>query len=82
MLKQHRGNTAVSGENLSGLVTDINPSTVQMVIGRTRYDEPEEFDAEMLESLLQEHVVASRAVASRTSRDDDPIARTLLRRPK
>lgn len=76
MLKRHRGNSSVAAGDLGGLITDIDPSTVQLVLGRTRYNDPDEFEAEMLGSLLQEHVSTSR---SADSRDTDPIARTLLR---
>ncbi|WP_346096446.1 hypothetical protein [Streptomyces olivaceiscleroticus] len=79
MLRRHRGKSPVDTGNLGGLITGIDPGIVQLVLGRTRYNEPEEFEAEMLGSLLQEHVSVSRAAASRTSRDADPIARTLLR---
>ncbi|MFJ7207159.1 hypothetical protein ACIQWR_26945 [Streptomyces sp. NPDC098789] len=75
MLRQHRGKASFSTGTLGGLITDIDPSTVQLVLGRTRYDNPEEFEAEMLGSLLQEHVSTPR----RGDQDTDPIARTLLR---
>ncbi len=76
MLKGHRGNAPLAGGDLGGLITDIDPATVQLILGRTRYNEPEEYEAEMLGSLLQEHVTTSRAPSSREA---DPIARTLLR---
>ncbi|MFE3326591.1 hypothetical protein [Streptomyces sp. NPDC059176] len=76
MLKRHRGNASMSEGSLGGLITDIDPATVQLVLGRTRYNEPEEFEAEMLGSLLQEHVSSSR---DPDLREADPIARTLLR---
>ncbi|WP_368396757.1 hypothetical protein [Streptomyces sclerotialus] len=81
MLKRHRGKAPAGSGDLGGLITGIDPSIVQLVLGRTRYNEPEEFEAEMVGSLLQEHVISSRATASRPSRDtdSDPIARTLLR---
>ncbi|OKK17713.1 hypothetical protein AMK16_20470 [Streptomyces sp. CB00455] len=76
MLGRHRGSAPVGAADLGALITDIDPATVQLVLGRTRYDEPEEFEAEMLGSLLQEHLSASRAP---DSREADPITRTLLR---
>ncbi|WP_223735606.1 hypothetical protein [Streptomyces purpurogeneiscleroticus] len=82
MLRRHRGKAPIAQGSLGGLIDGIDPSTVRLVLGRTRYNEPEEFEAEMLGSLLQEHVSNPRATASRTSRtarDSDPIARTLLR---
>ncbi|MET9700864.1 hypothetical protein ABZY31_28670 [Streptomyces sp. NPDC006529] len=75
MLRQHRGKASFSTGTLGGLITDIDPGTVQLVLGRTRYDNPEEFEAEMLGSLLQEHVSTPR----RGPVDTDPITRTLLR---
>lgn len=79
MLRRHHGRAPTVPGDLGGLITGIDPSTVQLVLGRTRYNEPEEFEAEMLGSLLQEHVSTTRATTSRASRDTDPIARTLLR---
>ncbi|MFD9355110.1 hypothetical protein [Streptomyces sp. NPDC060031] len=76
MLKRHRGNAPLEAANLGGLITDIDPATVQLVLGRTRYHEPEEFEAELLGSLLQERLSASRVC---DSREADPITRTLLR---
>ncbi|GAA4057118.1 hypothetical protein GCM10022233_31730 [Streptomyces shaanxiensis] len=76
MLKRHRGNAPLEAGSLGGLITDIDPATVQLVLGRTRYKEPEEFEAEMLGSLLQEHV---SAVRTSDRREADPISRTLLR---
>lgn len=77
MLRQHRGNAAKSPfGNLGGLITDIDPGTIQLILGRTRYNDPEEFEAEMLGSLLQERVSTSRPAPAQ---DTDPIARTLLR---
>ncbi|WP_234445159.1 hypothetical protein [Streptomyces rimosus] len=79
MLKQHRGNQPLLTGDLGGLITDIDPATVQLILGRTRYTEPDEYEAEMLGSLLDEHVSKARAAASRTAPESDPIARTLLR---
>ncbi|QEU83311.1 hypothetical protein CP968_32480 [Streptomyces subrutilus] len=76
MLKRHRGSTPQTTGDLGGLITDIDPATVQLVLGRTRYNEPEEFEAELVGSLLQEHLGASRA---QVSAEADPITRTLLR---
>ncbi|MDJ0385183.1 hypothetical protein [Streptomyces sp. G-G2] len=78
MLRQHRGKASVTTGTLGGLITDIDPGTVQLVLGRTRYNNPEEFEAEMLGSLLQEHVSASHHGPRHTD-PADPIARTLLR---
>ncbi|GAA2267406.1 hypothetical protein GCM10010145_47370 [Streptomyces ruber] len=62
---------------LGGLLPDMTPGLIRMLLGRTRYAEPDEADAETFGSLLLEHVHSSRtAVPDR----DDPISRTLLRR--
>ncbi|MER5810983.1 hypothetical protein ABT143_22805 [Streptomyces sp. NPDC002033] len=76
MLKRHRGAAPLATGDLGGLITDIDPATVQLVLGRTRYNEPEEFEAELLGSLLQERLGTSRAT---DHREADPITRTLLR---
>ncbi|MEU8463451.1 hypothetical protein [Streptomyces sp. NPDC029003] len=76
MLKRHRGTAPLATGGLGGLITDIDPATVQLVLGRTRYNEPEEFEAELLGSLLQERLGTSRAT---DHREADPITRTLLR---
>lgn len=64
---------------LGGLLPDMTPNLIRMLLGRTRYTEPDEADAETFGSLLLEHIHSSRsAVQDR----DDPISRTLLRRPR
>ncbi|MFE3761939.1 hypothetical protein ACFXPI_09280 [Streptomyces sp. NPDC059104] len=77
MLGRHRGDTPLAAGNLGGLITDIDPATVQLVLGRTRYNEPQEFEAELLGSLLQERLATPVRVAD--TPEADPIARTLLR---
>ncbi|MGW3932152.1 hypothetical protein ACWECC_29235 [Streptomyces microflavus] len=79
MLKHRDSKESLDVSSLGGLITDIDLSTAQMVLGRTRFTEPDEFEAEMIGSLLQEHVRTSRAAAARASETEDPIARTLLR---
>lgn len=79
MLKHRSKKESLNLASLGGLITDIDPATAQLVLGRTQYDKPDEFEAEMIGSLLQEHVAKSRAAAARSSQSDDPIARTLLR---
>jgi hypothetical protein len=76
MLRRHPGGARARAGDLGGLITDIDPATVQLVLGRTRYSDPHELEAEMLGSLLQEHVSLSGPAAPRGA---DPIARTLLR---
>jgi hypothetical protein len=79
MLKHRDSKQSLDVSSLGGLITDIDPATAQLVLGRTRFTEPDEFEAEMIGSLLQEHVRKSRAAAARALKADDPIARTLLR---
>ncbi|MGW7595078.1 hypothetical protein, partial [Streptomyces rubiginosohelvolus] len=62
---------------LGGLLPDMTPGLLSMLMWRTRYDEQFEADAETVGSLLQEHIHASRS-----AHRDDPISRTLLRRPR
>ncbi|MFF0754441.1 hypothetical protein [Streptomyces sp. NPDC004267] len=64
--------------DLGGLLPDLTPNMILMLLARTRYTEPEEADAETIGSLLSEHVHSSSA----NRRRDDPISRTLLRRPR
>ncbi|MCX4681611.1 hypothetical protein OG413_41150 [Streptomyces sp. NBC_01433] len=79
MLKHRDSKQSLDVSSLGDLITDIDPATAQMVLGRTRFTEPDEFEAEMIGSLLQEHIRKSRAAAARAPEADDPIARTLLR---
>ncbi|MGW7089989.1 hypothetical protein ACWGH2_41770 [Streptomyces sp. NPDC054871] len=74
MLKGHRDQGSPVGD-LGGLLPDLDPAVIRILLGRTQYTEPDEHEAEMLGSLLQEHV----ASCSTTAEDDDPISRTLLR---
>ncbi|MDX3066038.1 MULTISPECIES: hypothetical protein [Streptomyces] len=79
MLKHRDKKDSLDVDNLGGLITDIDPATVRLVLGRTRFTEPDEFEAEMIGSLLREHVMNARAAEARSARARDPIARTLLR---
>ncbi|MFD4525584.1 hypothetical protein ACFWP7_16990 [Streptomyces sp. NPDC058470] len=79
MLKHGKKSKSLDISGFGGVFTDIDLATVRLVLGRTEYVEPDEFEAELISSLLQEHVRRSRAAAARGSADDDPIARTLLR---
>ncbi|MFD3815226.1 hypothetical protein ACFWRZ_09170 [Streptomyces rubiginosohelvolus] len=74
MLRGHRDQGSPVGD-LGGLVPDLDPAVIRMLLGRTKYTEPDEHEAEMLGSLLQEHASSRRTNAE----PDDPIARTLLR---
>ncbi|MFJ8301331.1 hypothetical protein ACIQ9R_36270 [Streptomyces sp. NPDC094447] len=68
--------------DLGGLLPDMTPNMIRMLLaarGRTRYSVPAEADAEHIGSMLMEHV---NSISRRgTARNDDPISRTLLRRP-
>lgn len=79
LLRHHTvdGDLLAGVGTLGGLLPDMTPGLIRMLLGRTRYTEPDEADAETLGSLLQEHVHASRS-----AHRDDPISRTLLRRPR
>lgn len=79
MLKHRKKKKSLDISGFGGVFKDIDPATVRLVLGRTEYTEPDEFEAELIGSLLQEHVRRSRAAAARSLAGDDPIARTLLR---
>ncbi|MEU5181185.1 hypothetical protein AB0G49_14145 [Streptomyces longwoodensis] len=79
ILRRHNkvdGDILAGVGTLGGLLPDMTPALIRMLVGRTRYAEPDEAEAETIGSLLVEHVHASR------SAHDDPISRTLLRRPR
>ncbi|MEU0857448.1 hypothetical protein ABZ352_18695 [Streptomyces griseofuscus] len=82
ILLRHRkvdGDLLAGVGTLGGLLPDMTPGLIRMLLGRTDYAEPDEADAETFGSLLMEHIHSSRsAVPDR----DDPISRTLLRRPR
>ncbi|MFE1270602.1 hypothetical protein [Streptomyces sp. NPDC058758] len=68
--------------DLGGLLPDMTPNMIKMLLaarGRTRYSVPTEADAEHIGSMLTEHVNSSSRRGPAHS--DDPISRTLLRRP-
>ncbi|MER6232549.1 hypothetical protein ABT169_25940 [Streptomyces sp. NPDC001616] len=79
LLRHHTvdGDVLAGVGTLGGLLPDMTPALIKMLLARTRYAEPDEADAETLGSLLQEHVHDSRS-----AHQDDPISRTLLRRPR
>ncbi|MFB6505581.1 hypothetical protein ACFC07_22180 [Streptomyces sp. NPDC056099] len=75
MLRGHRDQGSPVGD-LGGLVPDLDPAVIRVLLGRTKkYAEPDEHEAELLGSLLQEHVASRLTIVGA----DDPIARTLLR---
>ncbi|MFD9248348.1 M48 family metalloprotease [Streptomyces bottropensis] len=79
ILRRHHtvdGDILAGVGTLGGILPDMTPALIRMLVGRTRYAEPDEVEAETIGSLLLEHVHASR------SAHDDPISRTLLRRPR
>ncbi|MEO3976912.1 hypothetical protein [Streptomyces sp. CAU 1734] len=78
MLRHRTKQASLDLSGLDGVFTDIDPATIRLVLGRTEYTEPDEFEAELIGSLLHEHVRRSCAAALGPAADD-PISRTLLR---
>ncbi|MFJ4007374.1 hypothetical protein ACIPWL_28505 [Streptomyces sp. NPDC090023] len=64
------------------IFANIDSATVQMMLGRTKYDEDEERDTELLASLLQRQIIDRWLRSDETSGDEvqDRITHTLLRR--
>ncbi|MFJ5266752.1 secondary metabolite protein [Streptomyces sp. NPDC088387] len=64
------------------LITTVDPDTVQMVLGRTTYDEAKEREAELLASLLQRQIIDRWLRSDESSGDEvqDRVTHTLLRR--
>ncbi|MER5889530.1 hypothetical protein ABT160_37380 [Streptomyces sp. NPDC001941] len=62
---------------LGGILPDMTPDLIKMLVGRTRYADPDEAEAETVGSLLLAHVNSGRTAPDH----DDPISRTLLRGP-
>ncbi|MGI5457596.1 hypothetical protein ACQEWB_31390 [Streptomyces sp. CA-249302] len=63
-------------------ITTVDLAAVQIMLGRTKYDEAEERDAELLASLLQRRIIDRWLRSDESSGDEvqDRVARTLLRR--
>ncbi|MFI1890369.1 hypothetical protein [Streptomyces jumonjinensis] len=80
MLKQHRGVPGYSA-NAEGLIQMMDPSVIELVLGRTDYDEIEEQEAELVGSYLQQHIHASRIRVKAQPGDltADRVAKTFLR---
>ncbi|MEU2227047.1 secondary metabolite protein [Streptomyces sp. NPDC018347] len=66
----------------STVFTSVGSATVQMMLGRTKYDEDEERDTELLASLLQQRIIDRWLRSDESSGDEvqDRVAHTLLRR--
>ncbi|MGC4998512.1 hypothetical protein [Streptomyces sp. BV129] len=66
----------------STIFTNIDLATVQMMLGRTKYDEDEERDTELLASLLQRQIIDRWLRSDESSGDEvqDRLTHTLLRR--
>ncbi|MFF4187192.1 hypothetical protein ACFYZ9_28770 [Streptomyces sp. NPDC001691] len=82
MLRNHKGGASIGGETVGGLLPDLDPELIQMVLGRTQYDEKDEMEAELDGSYLQAHIHASqrRVISQRgESEVDRRVARTFLR---
>lgn len=64
------------------LITTMDPAVVQMMLGRTKYDEAEERETELLASLLQRRIIDLWLRSDESSGDDvqDRVTHTLLRR--
>ncbi|AZP23304.1 secondary metabolite protein [Streptomyces aquilus] len=64
------------------LLTTLDPATVQMMLGRTKYDEEEERETELLASLLQRRNIDRWLRSDESSGDEvqDRVTHTLLRR--
>ena len=63
-------------------ITTVDPATVQMMLGRTKYEEDEERDTELLASLLQRRIIDRWLRSDESSGDEvqDRVTHTLLRR--
>ncbi|MFM9582652.1 secondary metabolite protein [Streptomyces caniscabiei] len=63
-------------------ITRVDPATVQMMLGRTKYEEDEERDTELLASLLQRRIIDRWLRSDESSGDEvqDRVTHTLLRR--
>ncbi|MFE6164891.1 hypothetical protein ACFQ7F_38955 [Streptomyces sp. NPDC056486] len=66
----------------STIFTSVGPGTVEMMLGRTKYEEDEERDTELLASLLQRRIIDRWLRSDESSGDavQDRVTHTLLRR--
>ncbi len=64
------------------LITTMDPAVVQMMLGRTKYDEAEERETELLASLLQRQIIDHWLRSDEPTGDDvqDRVTHTLLPR--
>jgi hypothetical protein len=81
LLLGHHENRPVSAL-APAFITSVDPATVQMMLGRTKYDEDEERDTELLASLLQRRIIDRWLRSDESSGDEvqDCVTHTLLRR--
>lgn len=81
LLLGHHENRPVSAL-APAFITSVDPATVQMMLGRTKYDEDEERDTELLASLLQRRIIDRWLRSDESSGDEvqDRVTHTLLRR--
>ncbi|MEU6470195.1 hypothetical protein ABZ927_27955 [Streptomyces massasporeus] len=81
LLLGHHENRPVSAL-APAFITSVDPATVQMMLGRTKYDEDEERDTELLASLLQRQIIDRWLRSDKSSGDEvqDRVTHTLLRR--
>jgi hypothetical protein len=84
LVLKHSAQQVVSDEALGRLASHIDPATVRLMLGRSRYEEREEREAETLASLLQQRLIErrpppERRVPSETTEIIDRLSRTLER---
>ncbi|WP_327370663.1 hypothetical protein [Streptomyces sp. NBC_01217] len=81
LLLGHHENRPVSALP-PAFITSVDPATVQMMLGRAKYDEDEERDTELLASLLQRRIIDRWLRSDESSGDEvqDRVTHTLLRR--
>ncbi|KPC78592.1 hypothetical protein [Streptomyces tendae] len=81
LLLGHHQNRPASALS-STIFTSVGSATVEMMLGRTKYDEDEERDTELLASLLQRRIIDRWLRSDESSGDEvqDRVTHTLLRR--
>lgn len=80
LLKGHAGKQAVPASATGIILGDIDSELIQMVLGRARYDDDDELEAELIGTYLQTHVRYSNSTPATQGADADRIMQTLIRR--
>ncbi|MFM9582139.1 secondary metabolite protein [Streptomyces caniscabiei] len=82
LLLGHHERRQLSEEVPQGLAPLLDPALVEMMLGRSSYEEAEEHDAELLASYLSGRVIEHRLRSASPTGDDiqERIAHTLLSR--